>query len=259
MPAAAEGPAAMANRSTPTYTFSVPGFTRGVKLLILITSGVFVLEWLAQAGLPLVDDIPFRIFYLSPLDVVRHFAFWQPFTYLFIHANFWHLFFNMLGLWMFGVAVEEALGTARFYRLYFISGVGGGLVDIALHWGLQRGIAIPTIGASAAVFGVLLAFGMMFPNQPVFLILPPVSIKAKWLVLAYGVLEFLFAVGPRTDDVSHVAHLGGMLFAFLYLRTRWPQLGLGQQYQRWRRRRMQRRFQVYMNQRDRPNGRKWMN
>lgn len=249
----------MANRSTPTYTFSVPGFSRGVKTLILITSGVFLLEWLHGAGIPPFTLIPFRYFVLSPYEFL-HGALWQPFTYLFLHASFWHLFWNMFGLWMFGVAVEEALGTGRFYRLYFISGIGGGLVDVLLHWTLHANLLIPTIGASGAVFGILLAFGMMFPNQPVFLLLPPVSIKAKWLVLGYGVLEFFFAVSPRSDQVSHFAHLGGMLFAFLYLKSRRPNFGLRASYDRWKRRRLQRRFEVYMSKRDRQNsGRRWMN
>ncbi len=251
----------MAYRSTPTYTFSVPGFSRGVKVLIIATSAVFLLEWLGASGVPPLNLIPFvGYFGLTPLDFI-HGALWQPLTYLFIHGGFWHLFWNMFGLWMFGVAVEEAIGTARLYRLYFISGIGGGLVDIFLHLVLPRSnLAIPTIGASGAVFGILLAFGLLFPNQPVFLLLPPVSIKAKWLVLGYGVLEFFFAVGPHTDNISHFAHLGGMLFAFLYLKARLPSFGLRAGYDRWKRRRLQRRFEVYMSKRDRrDSGRRWMN
>ncbi len=251
----------MAYRSTPTYTFSVPGFSRGVKLLILITCGVFILQWLGNAGIPPLAQIRFINWFGLNTNTFLHGALWQPFTYLFLHAGFWHLFWNMFGLWMFGVAVEEALGYSRFLRLYIISGVGGGLVDVFLHWILHAvNPLVYTIGASGAIFGILLAFGIMFPNQPVFLLLPPVSIKAKWLVLGYGVLEFFFAVNPTSDKVAHIAHLGGMLFAFLYLKSRRPNFGLRSSYDHWKRRRQQRRFEVYMSKRDRhDNSRRWMN
>lgn len=241
----------MAYRSPPSYTFSLPGFTRAVKLLIVVTCSIYVLQGLAQSIAPL-HGIQFGWLYLHSQDV-RHGALWQPITYLFFHAGLLHLAFNMLGLWMFGGPVEQALGIRRFYTLYFLSGAGAGFVDVLMHWLLRPGLDSVTIGASGAVFGVLLAFALLFPNQPVFLLLPPVAIKAKWLVLAYGVIEFLSSLGPA-DQVSHYAHLGGMLFAFLYLRAKLPFSGLQQQYALWKRRRLQRRFQVYMSKRDRRPG-----
>ncbi|MHB8734460.1 MAG: rhomboid family intramembrane serine protease [Terriglobales bacterium] len=243
----------MAYRTTPSYTFSLPGFTRAVKLLIIVTCSVYVLQGLAQS-IPLFSGIQFGWLYLHSQDV-RHGAFWQPFTYLFFHAGLLHLGFNMLGLWMFGGPVEEALGFRRFYTLYFLSGVGAGLVDVGMHWVLRPGLDSVTIGASGAVFGVLLAFALMFPNQPIFLLLPPITVKAKWLVLAFGIIEFLSSLGPAgMDQVSHFAHLGGMLFAFLYLRAKFPFAGVSQHYALWKRRRLQRRFEVYMSKRDRPRG-----
>lgn len=238
----------------PSYTFSVPGFTRAVKVLVIVTCSVWVLQYLLPP-----PRLPWGWLYLFPVEVV-HGAVWQLFSYLFLHAGFWHLFWNMFGLWMFGVAVEQALGTKQFYFFYFLCGVGAGLIDVLAHLALGTG-QVPTIGASGAIFGVLLAFGMMFPDQPVFLLIPPVSIKAKWLVLGYGVLEFLFTLGA-SDGVSHFAHLGGMLFAFLYLRGASPLRGVRRDYERWRRRRLQRRFEVYMRKRDRhndPPGENWMN
>lgn len=239
------------NRSTPpgSYTFTVPGFTRGVKVLIVATASVFLLQYL----FPALNVFLTSWFALIPGQVVRG-AVWQLVSYLFLHAGWGHLFWNMFPLWMFGVAVEQALGTRRFYQFYFLCGAGAGLVDTVLHLLLRPGVPTFTVGASGAIYGVLLAFGMLFPDQPVFLLLPPVTIKAKWLVLGYGVLEFIFTFGA-VDHVSHFAHLGGMFFAFLYLKGRFPMGRLRDEYQRWRRRRLQRRFEVYMSKRDRrPNG-----
>lgn len=239
----------MAYRSTspPSYTFSVPGFTRAVKILIIVTCAVFVLQYVSSdLNLQLV-----RWFALVP-GLVAGGQIWRLASYLFLHAGLGHLFWNMFALWMFGVWVEEELGARRLYQLYFICGIGGGLVDMAVHLIWFAGTPSYTIGASAAIYGVLLAVGILFPDREVFLLLPPVMVKAKWLVLFYGVLEFLFTLhGAGSDGVAHFAHLGGMLFAFLYLRAMGSSFGLGHQYQRWQRRRLQKRFEVYMNRRDR--------
>lgn len=238
------------NNYVPSYTFSVPGFSRAVKVLVIITSAVWVLEYL-------LPHLPWGWLYLWP-GQVAHGAVWQLFSYLFIHAGFWHLFWNMFGLWMFGVAVEQALGTGRFYFFYFLCGVGAGLIDVLAHLALGTPYTA-TIGASGAIFGVLLAFGMMFPEQPIFLFPIPVSIRAKWVVLGYGVLEFIFTLGA-SDGVSHVAHLGGMFFAFLYLKGLPRTDGFRRGIQGWRRRRLQRRFEVYMRRHDRPgSGPPYMN
>ncbi len=253
----------MPYQSTPTYTFSVPGFTRGVKWLILSCLAVFILQEISWHGVPPLQTLFTACALWTQPMLFLHGAIWQPVTYLFLHESPMHLFWNMLGLWMFGVAIEESLGTRKFLTLYFISGVGAGLIDLGLHMLWPSPVPSYTIGASGAVFGILLGFGLLFPNQPVFLMLPPVTIKAKWLVLAWGILEFLFAIGNSADNVSHVAHLGGMLFAFLYLKSRTPAFHLREQYNAWRRRRLQRRFEVYMSRRDRhdggPNGgTRWM-
>lgn len=241
--------------NTPSFTFSVPGFTRAVKVLVIVTTAIWLVGYLGRLA-PWMN----AWFALSPY-LVMHGQVWRLASYLFLHESLSHLFWNMFGLWMFGVAVEAALGTQRFYQLYFVCGIGGGLCDVLLHvWFRPTDIFYSTIGASASVFGVLLAYGVMFPDQPVFLLLPPVTVKAKWLVLGYGALEFIFTLGPGTDNVSHIAHLGGMLFAFLFLQRRLPTFRILDGYERWRRRRMQRKFEVYMSRRDRQNNRRdWMN
>ena len=253
----------MSYRSSSTYNLGLPGFTRAVKWLMIVTAGVWVLQVLMQAIVPETYGQLALLLMLTPARLL-HGAFWQPFTYLFLHATFWHLLWNMLGLWFFGVAVEGALGAARFLRFYFFCGVGAGLIDVALHLLLGRSLDIPTLGASGAIYGVLLAFGMMFPDQPVFLLLPPVTLKAKWLVLIYGGLEFLFAIAGsfgQADNVSHFAHLGGMLFAYIFIQSRRPRGRFQEAYRRWRRRRLQRRFEVYMSKRDRHDDRgdRWVN
>lgn len=246
----------MSYRSTPppSYSFSVPGFTRAVKALVIVTTAVWILQFVS--GWLNVHLITW--FALVPGWVMAG-EIWRLASYLFLHASFWHLFWNMFALWMFGVWVEEELGARKLYQLYFISGIGGAIVDVLWHTWFSTSQSY-TIGASASVFGILLAVGLLFPDREVFLLLPPVAIKAKWLVLGYGVLEFLFTLhGAGADGIAHFAHLGGMLFAFLYLRMSGTNLGLTQGYNRWRRRQMQRKFDVYMNQRDRrpPGG--WRN
>ena len=156
---------------------------------------------------------------------------WQYVTYMFLHQGFSHIFFNMFALWMFGYAIENAWGSKRFLFYYFVTGIGAGLVqtvvvgiDVATSFGTflpdmniihpidARTInSIVTIGASGAVFGILLAFGMMFPNMYIYLyfLLP---IKAKWFVIIYGVLELIAGIGGSGDNIAHFAHLGGMLF-----------------------------------------------
>jgi membrane associated rhomboid family serine protease len=178
---------------------------------------------------------------------------WQMFTYMFMHGDFGHLLFNMFALWMFGGAIENSWGAKRFLTFYMICGLGAGIIQMSvlairiflltktlspdlielvysngigvLNDGknyinelgkLNLAINTPTVGASGAVFGLLLAFGMMFPNSMIYIyfLLP---IKAKWFVVIYGVLELLYGVSGRVDGIAHFAHLGGMLFGFILI------------------------------------------
>jgi len=153
---------------------------------------------------------------------------YQLLTYMFMHANLSHLFFNMFALWMFGRILEYDFGSRRFLVYYLVCGVGAGLIQLGVNWIeyaslLNQGYApsmIPTmstVGASGAIFGVLLAYGMIHPNNMIMLIFPPIALKAKWFVIAYGVLELLAGISGSGSNVAHYAHLGGMLWGFLLL------------------------------------------
>lgn len=134
---------------------------------------------------------------------------WQPFTYMFMHADLSHLFFNMFALWMFGTTMENFWGTKRFIIYYLLCGLGAGLITMFLPMS-------HTVGASAAVYGLLLAFGMTFPNEYIYLyFLMP--IKAKWFVIGYAVIELFEGVFVSYDGIAHFAHLGGMLVGLLLI------------------------------------------
>ena len=153
---------------------------------------------------------------------------WQPLTYMFMHGGFSHLFFNMFSLWMFGRTLEWELGWKRFLIYYIVCGVGAALFQMGIAqidlshmevgtatW--ARYMSTPTVGASGAIFGLLLAFGMMHPNAIISLIFPPISLKAKWFVVIYGVLELFLGVSGTMSGVAHFAHLGGMFWGWLLL------------------------------------------
>jgi len=132
-------------------------------------------------------------------------------SYAFLHGGFGHLFFNMFALWMFGVQVENRWGSQRFGVFYFFCVVGAALTHL-----LFVSAPVPTVGASGGVFGILLAFGMMFPNQPIYLYFM-VPIKAKYLVIGFGLLELWSGVSGTSAGVANFAHLGGMVFGFLLI------------------------------------------
>jgi membrane associated rhomboid family serine protease len=140
----------------------------------------------------------------------NYFQPWQLVTYAFLHGGFNHLFFNMFALWMFGLPVEKIWGSLKFAKYYLVCVVGAGLVQLLVQY--ISGNVYPTIGASGAVFGLLLAYGVMWPNAKLFLIFFPVPIKAKWFVLMYGGAELMFGVTGAMPQVAHYAHLGGLFF-----------------------------------------------
>lgn len=142
--------------------------------------------------------------------------FWQPFTYMFMHADFWHLFCNMFAVFMFAPALEHRWGTKRFLIYYLVCGVGAGLVQ-QLVWYLMGTTGL-TVGASGAVFGVLFAFGWLFPEVELFLMFIPIPIRARIFVILYALLELWQGVAHTAgDNVAHFAHLGGMLFGWLLI------------------------------------------
>jgi len=140
---------------------------------------------------------------------------WQVVTYAFLHGDFGHLFFNMFAVWMFGTPLERAWGMQRFTVYYATCVVGAALIQILVQQ-FEGGI-YPTIGASGGVFGLLLAYGAMWPHNKIFLIFFPVPIEARWFVLIYGALELLFGVTKTMPGIAHFAHLGGMVFGAILL------------------------------------------
>ena len=142
---------------------------------------------------------------------------WQLLTYGFLHSPTYlgHIFFNMFGLWMFGRDLERMMGPKRFLTYYLTCVIGAGIVQLIVA-GTQGGI-YPTLGASGGVFGILLAFGLAFPNRMVMLLFPPIPMRAKYFVLIFGLLELYLGVSGNAPGVANFAHLGGMLFGFLLI------------------------------------------
>ena len=155
-----------------------------------------------------------RVFGLWPL-AGGLFLPWQVVTYAFLHAGLGHLFFNMLGLWMFGSELEQTWGRQRFIRFYAASVLSAAAAQLLVTWLL--GSMYPTVGASGGLFGLLLAYGMTFPNRTIVPLIPPIPMKAKVFVAIYGGLELLMGVTGTASGVAHFAHLGGMLGGFLML------------------------------------------
>ncbi len=167
-------------------------------------------------GLMASTLFPMLNYWLGLHPVQSHgFMPYQVITYMFLHGDLSHLFFNMFALWMFGRTLEYELGSKRFLIYYMVCGVGAGLLQLAI--GLLYPYSL-TVGASGAVFGLLLAFGVMHPNSVIMLLIPPIPIKAKWFVVLYGALElYLGWRNSPGDNVAHFAHLGGMLWGFMLL------------------------------------------
>lgn len=203
----------------------IPPVTKNIILINLI---IYIATAISQDFM--VEK--FAMFYpASPF-----FRFWQPITYMFMHGGFWHIFFNMYSLFIFGIVLERSLGSKKFIVFYFLTGLGA----LALHTGLEylqilyysdeavKGSAIaassvnrlmmtPTLGASGAIYGVLIGYAMLYPDSVLTLIFPPVSLKAKWFVLIFAVIELVTGIFGTMDGVAHFAHLGGMLFGWLLI------------------------------------------
>lgn len=205
------------------------------KNLLIINILVFIATYVLR-GLNIdLNDILGLHFFLAP-----DFRIWQFFTYMFMHGGFTHILMNMFMLWMFGMVVENVWGPRKFLFYYIVCGVGAGLCQELAQYGtyLVEGLAhfdsvkigatvlpmkvylnmMNTVGASGAIYGVLLAFGMLFPEERMFIIPIPIPIKAKWIVMGSIVVELFSAIGTSNDGVAHLAHLGGMLFGFILIR-----------------------------------------
>ena len=215
--------------------FRIPTITKNLLIINFIAFlATIVLE---MRGIDLADIGGLHFF------MAKDFHFYQLVTYLFLHANFMHILSNMFGLWMFGCVIENVWGPKKFLFYYISCGIGAGLIQELTQLGSlyvlmnQSGYDVSlmqlfslsaadaqalnawtTVGASGAVYAILLAFGMLFPEERLFIFPLPVPIKAKWLITGYIVIELFAAMSTTGDNVAHFAHLGGMLFGFLMIR-----------------------------------------
>ncbi len=203
-----------------------------VVLTLLVINGlVFMLQLLTGPGLLLnfaLWPVGSTGTIMTPQGehLVPGFQIWQLLTYGFLHGGMLHLFVNMFALWMFGAPLENTWGSRRFAFYFLFCVVGAGLIQLVVA--SQAEAAYPTVGASGGVFGILLGFGMLFPNERVMLLFPPIPMKAKYFVIAYGAFELWAGITGTLAGIAHFAHLGGMLFGFLliqYWRGRPPFAG----------------------------------
>lgn len=189
---------------SPNTQFTV--FPPAIKQLILINAVFFV-----ALSTPQIGNLLYKFGALWPLGSGLFWP-WQLVSYLFLHGGLGHILMNLFALWMFGQAIENLWGTKRFTVYYFFTGIGAGIIQLLIESGA------PTIGASGAVFGILLAFGMMFPDRPIMLLFFPFPIKAKYFVAIFGVFQLLNGVSSTNSNVAYFAHLGGMVFGYLLIR-----------------------------------------
>jgi len=224
-----------------SYSFSPGPVSPAVKAIIWSNVAVYVLTWLFPSLMLMLG--------LVPPAVLGRLWIWQPATYMFVHAGPMHILFNMLGIWMFGVELERLWGTRFFVRFYAAAGLGAALTTLA--WSLSplpgadqiyRGV---TIGASGALYGLLLAFAIYYPNRPIliFLLFP---VPAKYFVIIMGALAFMASAGSGGGGVAHTAHLGGLVAGYLYLKgTKGLVAEVKYRYLRWKMARLRRRFEVH--------------
>ncbi len=182
-------------------------FPDAIKVLVSINFGIFILQTISQA-----ENLFFPLFGLVPKLVWSNFMIWQPFTYLFLHGGIWHVLINMFVLWMFGSELERVWGKNRFYKFYFTTGIGSGIVSMI--FGINS--MIPIVGASGAVYGILLAYGFTYPNRTIYLY-GIVPIKSRWFVLGIGLIAF-FSSFNNISQISHITHISGMIIGYIALK-----------------------------------------
>jgi len=192
---------------------------RFTRLLIGANVAVFVLEAISGPGLLATFALwPIGHFFVTQFDDPVGFKVWQLITCGFLHANFLHLAINMYALWMFGSDVERAVGPKHYLTLYFASLLSSSVTQLLVVSMMTSTGVYPTVGASGAIFGVLLAFGILFPRRTIVLLIPPIPMPAIVFVILYALLELFSGVFGTDQGVAHFAHLGGMIGAFLTLR-----------------------------------------
>jgi len=228
--------------STVHISFGPGPVTPAVKSLIWANVVMFVAAFF----------VPSITVYLGlwPAAVVQRLAVWQPLTYMFLHGGFFHILFNMLMLWMFGVELERLWGTRFFLKFYFVSGLGAAATT--LLWAV---LPLPfadtmynslTIGASGAIYGLLMAYALTYPDRPIYMYLL-FPIQVKYFVLIMGAIAFLSSISAGGGGIAHAAHLGGLATGYLYLQSRrgGPLVQVRYYLARWRMNRARRKFGVY--------------
>jgi membrane associated rhomboid family serine protease len=226
-----------------SYSFGPGPLSTAMKALIGANVALFILTQLPSGRLLTVW------LGLLPADVVGQLRIWQPATYMFLHADLFHLLFNMLALWMFGTELERLWGQRYFLKFYFVCGIGAGLLTIVfsfLPFDFSRALYESlVIGASGAIYGLLLAYGLYFPDRPIlmFLLFP---IPAKYFVMIIGAIAFYSSLGA-TGGVASATHLGGLVVGYLYLKGARvdPLSELKYRYLKWKINRVRRKFDVY--------------
>jgi membrane associated rhomboid family serine protease len=226
----------------PTFTIGPPVTPPVIQQLIIANIAVFLVQYLVLPG-NVARDLT-----VIPAYVWQGGYLWQPFTYMWLHAGFGHIAMNMFVLWMFGSQLALAWGPRKFLRFYLLCGIGAGFVIATwpyLIMNLSPGaLLIPTLGASGAIYGVLLAYSLTWPDRVIALIFPPVTFRAIWLIPGLFILTWIFGGG----NISHIGHLGGVLVGWLYLRRKGEAgartLSLEHLKYRWKRHRMRQKLRA---------------
>jgi len=245
-----------------TLSLSFPPFTYWIKRIIIACVAIYFLQVVLGAVFPSALGYIFSFGALIPAYVLHGFI-WQLISYSFLHAGVMHVLINMLMLWMFGAQEEMDWGSKKFLEFYLFCVAGAALTTIAVAYSPIRGVSpiTPTIGASGGVYGVLMAFGMLYGDREIFMFPLPFMMKAKYMVAIMIFLVIIATFQPSQGGIANFAHLGGLLFGFLYVKFM-PRKGLTygaseryfslrNAYYRWKRRRAARKFEVYMRQHNR--------
>jgi len=245
-----------------TLSLSFPPFTYWIKRIIIACVAVYFLQVVLGAVAPTAAGYLFACGALIPVAVL-HGWIWQVITYSFLHAGVMHVLINMLMLWMFGAQEEMDWGPKKFLEFYLFCIFGAALTTIAIAYSPIRGVnpGTATIGASGGVYGVLMAFGMLYGDREIFMFPLPFMMKAKYMVAIMIFLVIIATFQPSQGGIANFAHLGGLFFGFIYVKFM-PSRGitygateryfsLRNGYYRWKRRRAARKFEVYMRQHNR--------
>ena len=245
-----------------TISLSFPPFTHWVKRIIIACAAIYFVQVVLGAIAPKGAGYLIDIGSLIPAAVL-HGWIWQLITYSFLHASVGHVLVNMLMLWMFGAQEELDWGSNKFLEFYFFCVAGAALTTIAVAYSPLPGVipTTPTVGASGGVYGILMAFGMLYGDREIFMFPLPFMMKAKYMVAIMIFLVVIATFQPWQGGIANFAHLGGLLFGFLYVKfvpkrglmfgTSEPYFSARNSYYRWKRRRAARKFEVYMRKHDR--------